>query len=600
MDLVTGIVFSGIAKDVYEKRGVILSKLTSRARDQWEKFKIDSDIAFDLYLKSSFEKYSKIKTLLYRTQPKYIYDFFEYPNLISYDGRMIPSEDVDNLLDISHFLIVQGSGGIGKSTFMKHLFINELQKKDLIPIFLELKDLNEINDDYNMADFVFSKLYSLSVGFDKGYLEYALRSGCFMFILDGYDEIISDKKEKFLRKITDFCDRYSENYYIISSRPYSDFVEFQRFSVLKLDSFSKKQAISLISRIEYDDAIKNRFIKALDEKLYDNHGSFASNPLLLNIMLLTFDNYAEIPEKLHLFYAYAFEALYSKHDATKGGYKREMKSKLSFDEFKKVFSRFCFISYYHGTIEFSYDELTSFLDKAKKSNSIDFDTADMIDDLINSICLIYKDGLNYRFAHRSFQEYFSAVFLKSLSDDGMNKMALQLIEKDTHRASNDNVFFMLFDINQERVEQSILLPVMKIIEEDCFGDKYDFYFDKYRIGICYTMIPDSDRPVLLLRSGFDRGLIDFAGAFAHYYYDNSYNKQKLKIADDKVFSYLTENKEYKEDDELEGYEIKKDSELYEMFKETWVGNMIKTLASMRCRLSEKKTQTELDLDELLE
>lgn len=90
---------------------------------------------------------------------------------------------------------------------------------------------------------------------------------------------------------------------------------------------------------------------ALDERLYDNHTSFASNPLLLSIMLLTFDNYAEIPEKLHLFYANAFETLYSKHDATKAGYRRELRCSLSFDYFKKAFACFCFLTYYQGKFE---------------------------------------------------------------------------------------------------------------------------------------------------------------------------------------------------------------------------------------------------------
>lgn len=77
---------------------------------------------------------------------------------------------------------------------MKHLFINELSKKDLIPIFIELKDLNDISKDYNISDFVFNKLYNLGCDFNKDYIEYALKSGCFLFLLDGYDEIVSAKK----------------------------------------------------------------------------------------------------------------------------------------------------------------------------------------------------------------------------------------------------------------------------------------------------------------------------------------------------------------------------------------------------------------------
>ena len=151
-------------------------------------------------------------------------------------------------------------------------------------------------------------------------MEYALQAGCFMFLLDGYDEIATQKRDIFFGKLDAFCDRYSKNYFIISSRPYSEFVEFQRFTVLSMCNLSKEQAISLINKIEFDLDVKQHFIEALQSHLYSKHKSFASNPLLLNIMLLTFDNYAEIPEKLHLFYSNAFETLYSKHDATKSEY----------------------------------------------------------------------------------------------------------------------------------------------------------------------------------------------------------------------------------------------------------------------------------------
>ena len=96
---------------------------------------------------------------------------------------------------------------------------------------------------------IFEKLYNLGSEINKEYLEYALQSGCFLFLLDGYDEITSNKKKSFLVKLTNFCDRYSENYFIVSSRPYSEFIEFQRFTVLSLCTFSKEQAVSLIEKI---------------------------------------------------------------------------------------------------------------------------------------------------------------------------------------------------------------------------------------------------------------------------------------------------------------------------------------------------------------
>ena len=203
------IVFSsGCIKAILEKYAdPILDKIAKLGHSEWEKFKIDFDIAFIKYLKNSTEKYGKIKTILYRTEPKYIYDFFECPNLRKDRGTLIKGDSVDNVLNISNFIIVQGTGGIGKSTFLKHLFVDEVKCKDLIPVFIELKDLNSINGEYEISDFIFQRLYDLGSTIKKEYMHYALRSGCFLFLLDGYDEIASDKKDIFFKKLDSFCDR---------------------------------------------------------------------------------------------------------------------------------------------------------------------------------------------------------------------------------------------------------------------------------------------------------------------------------------------------------------------------------------------------------
>lgn len=587
---------SGCIKSILEKYAdPIIEKITDYTKSEWEKFKIDSDIVFIKYLKNSYEKYSKVKTILYRTEPKYLYNFFEFPNLRKGYEEVIASKDINSLLDISNFLIVQGTGGIGKSTFMKHLFINELEKKDLIPIFIELKDLNDIDDKYNINDFIFNKLYNLGSEINKEYLEYALKSGCFLFLLDGYDEILSDKKNVFLKKITDFCDRYSNNYFIISSRPYSEFIEFQRFTIVTLRPFSKKQALSLVSKIDFDENIKKQFRKSLEESLYDNHQSFASNPLLLNIMLLTYDNYAEIPEKLHLFYANAFDTLYSKHDATKGGYKRELKSKLSFDSFKKVFSNFCFITYFQGKIEFSYDDLIALLRKIK----LEFDIESIIYDLVNSICVLYKDGLNYRFTHRSFQEYFTAIFLKELSDESLKKMGIALIKKDTYRAIHDSVFSMLYDMSEERTEQNILLPLLETIEENYQANKtdnYDFYFTKINPCFKYDHFGSSKdlKLVLIIK---ENDTIAFIRHFAYKYRNMDFDT--IHDYDNKLLEYLKENMNYKIETEVNSMDIIDNEELYELFKHTWIGDLINTIANLRDILTHKKEECELNLDELL-
>lgn len=574
--------------------------LVGSAKNEWEKFKVDLDIVFRKYLKNSVEKYGKIKTILYRTEPKYIYDFFECPNLRKEKGNIIKGDSIDNILDVSNFVIIQGTGGIGKSTFLKHLFMDEVSKQGWIPVFIELKDLNLINGEYEITDFVFQRLYDLGSTIKKEYMEYALQSGCFLFLLDGYDEIATDKKDVFFRKLDSFCDRYSDNHFIISSRPYSEFVEFQRFSVLTLCSLSKAQALSLVQKIEFDQEIKQRFLTALDESLYERHTSFASNPLLLNIMLLTFDNYAEIPEKLHLFYANAFETLYSKHDATKSGYRRELRCSLSYDSFKKVFAYFCFITYYQGKIELTHDDILTVLKKVR-SSTVSFNPADYIFDLVNSICVLYRDGVNYKFTHRSFQEYFTAIFLKELSDQNMQKMGIELVKKDYFKASHDSVFSMLRDMSEQRFEQNILLPLVVEFESECEDtDKYDFYFEEISPIISYCHINSENKIHLVLYRDFDGKAVEFIYTMARYHISRSKDRTKqINKAEDKLKEFLIKEREYKIEGRLEAPDYMDDPEVYTLLKETWIGDALRVMANLREILEQRRKAEELDLTCLL-
>lgn len=593
--------FAGCIKGILEKYAdPIIKGIANLGKDEWEKFKVDFEIAFIEYLKNSMDKYGKIKTILYRTEPKYIYDFFECPNLLKEKGNVIKGDSIDNVLDVSHFIIIQGSGGIGKSTFLKHLFMDEVSKKGWIPVFIELKDINSISEDYEISDFIFQRLYDLGSTLKKEYIEYALRSGCFTFLLDGYDEIATDKKDVFFRKLDSFCDRFSDNYFVISSRPYSEFVEFQRFSVLTLCKLSKEQALSLVNKIEFENEIKQRFLAALDERLYDRHKSFASNPLLLNIMLLTFDNYAEIPEKLHLFYANAFETLYSKHDATKAGFRRELQSSLSYDSFKRVFAYFCFITYHQGKFELSHDEIIAILKKINNS-VVKFDPEKYVFDLVNSICVLYREGLNYKFTHRSFQEYFTAIFLKELSDQNMQKMGTELVKKDYFRATHDNVFYMLRDMAEPRFEQNILLPLVIEFESECEDeDKYNYYFVETSPTISYCHINSDNKIHLVLYRDFDGEAVGFIYTMARYYISRDKDRAKqINEAEDKLKDFLVNERAYKVENNIEAIEYIKDNIVYGLIKQTWIGDTIQVMANLRGILENKRKAEELDLSCLL-
>ncbi len=64
---------------------------------------------------------------------------------------------------------------------------------------------------------------------------------------------------------------------------------------------NEDQVRELINNLDYDKEAKQRFLARLRD-LYVRHESFLSIPLLCIIMLITFDQSADIPDKKHIFF----------------------------------------------------------------------------------------------------------------------------------------------------------------------------------------------------------------------------------------------------------------------------------------------------------
>ena len=610
----------------------LTSGLKNMAKDQWIQFKTDFDLAFSRYLRNAYDKYSGIKTQLYRYEPQYLYDFFVAPYLkraselysdacadIGHKkGRdeRIRTDNIFSILNISNYIIIQGDGGIGKSTLMKHIFLQSIKGKEYIPVFLELRDFS-FDSDMSIEDYVIKSICSLGNEADKPCIEYALKSGYFLFLLDGYDEMVSGERVSFMRKMEVFLDSFPDNHYIISSRPFSEFIEWQRFTVLSACPFDKSQAISLVEKLRYDISVKNRFLDALRNGLYSHHRSFASNPLLLTIMLLTFDNYAEIPAKLHLFYSSAFEVMFIKHDASKSGFQREIHSSLSLDDFKLVFSVFCFISYTQEKYTFTHEEIVETFKKILNwLPALRFNVADFLFDLQNAVCVLYKDGYCYRFTHRSFQEYFAAYFLMLRPDEEMEKLGKALIFKTPERVCDDNVFIMLKDMAKERYEDCILLPVLRDFELNIDADcRYDSYcvklFDGLRDissqfsntspgthshGRVAVISPNDSRIGAYGLQGVSYFL--YRAALDYTFLQGNALREKNAYGH-KLVSYIWTVTRFRKKHYLSMREIIENPKLFRLFKRTNVGIQVSILTTLRKYLEEKKDGRSKDLLELL-
>lgn len=417
--------------------------------------------AYETYLVNTRRKNSQIKTIIYRRVPKDLYSFYECIG-VEYNGQTINTNKVSNLFSIGNKIIVTGTGGVGKSILFKHLFLNVIEETIYIPVLIELRSFNVLEiKDISLYESIYKVLYDNGFVLSKEYFEYSMKEGAYIIFFDGYDEVNRDKTDKITSEIKSLSEKYNENKLFLSSRPTEEFIGWNDFCEVEALKLSKEQALSLINKIEFDENVKNTFYKELDEHLYERYESFASNPLLLNIMLLTFQKHAIIPERLNDFYEEAFVTLFNAHDATKDSYVRDIRCELGCEDFKHVFSYLCFKSYFNGEFEFSEARLTDYLSQAKaKLNRINFRVEDFLEDLTQSVCMLVKEGLVYRFSHRSFQEYFAAWYTCKLTDEVQSKLLLNWI-KESDSVTSDSYFVMLFDLQSDKVNKIILCPIIK-------------------------------------------------------------------------------------------------------------------------------------------
>lgn len=449
-----------IAKQLYEKG-------KSYFKDLKTKDEIDFGTAFEEYLQYTSDLYSKLKTLLYKQTPQFIYNFYEPVGVLRNRKSIVDTSNVNNILEIGKRLIVTGTGGIGKSVMLKHFFLDTIKRTTYIPVFVELRSLNSLEkDNINIEKHIYTIMRNLKFNLEKKYFDYSLDMGCYVILFDGFDELKNDISDTVTNEILNLCDKYPDNYFIVSSRPLQEFIGWNQFEEVKAMRLTKKQALSMIEKLDYDAVVKEKFSQALNDELYDKYKSFASTPLLLTIMLLTFENRYSMPDKLNDFYEQAFMALFHTHDATKGGYRREKYSKLGFEDFKLVFAHFCFKSFFNSDYEFTESKAIEYIEKTRRKGIIskEFESEAYLEDLTKSVCMLVHEGLNYVFSHRSFQEYFAAVYTVQLDDIQQKEFIKKWLTEDNYRP-NSNFLNMLYDLQPSRFIKNIITPALEELNE---------------------------------------------------------------------------------------------------------------------------------------
>ena len=397
--------------------------------------------------------------------------YFESQNTPD-QGLVIDKPDIEQLKKYSRCLMIQASGGMGKSMLMKHLIYDGIAKSassGKIPVYIELKNYTQPDDD--IIDFFVEEMSRYMSELDQILFYRVLDESRFVFILDGLDEMNSSCRGDFLKRLFTFLSKHRDTQVVLSSRPYSYDIPLNMFKVLNISPLTLEQAEELLNKIEYypdTPELKEDFITSLKDHLYKEYMTFAKNPLLLMSMMITFCENGRMPEIKSDFYEKVFDDLATRHDYKKDGYRRRLESGLSYGRLKDYFAAFCSRTYLRGELVFSHsnliDDFKEFLKIANKPSESDIDPELLLEDYVSGVCMLYKEGERYYFVHRSFQEYFCARYL--LKQRPRN-WPLFVKQAENGPFRYDTVLSFLYEKRPADVEEHLFLPYLEQLISTC-------------------------------------------------------------------------------------------------------------------------------------
>lgn len=451
------------------------------------------------YLLINYNKYSKIKTFFHRHEPIFLYNVFYPPKLITYENKVINTKEVRNIFFKDNCISVIGDAGSGKSTLVKHLFINSLSTNFRIPILLELRYFNRMRK----IDFEYFFLNQIQNGLDNNkrlintglteVIKLMLKLGKFIFFIDGYDEIKSTKRTKVLTTFENFICQYEDNYFIITSRPFSGIETFSRFYNYYMRKLYKNDILAFIRKQNVEKEFEEKLIKSINNPQIKHILPYLKNPLMLSLYMYVFDRTITIPQNKSQFYQKVFDTLYYEFDAQFKKFKRERKSKLNQTQFEYILIKFSTYSFFNGVFDFEREYILKVFNMVKRNIDFSFNNEHVLDDFLLGIAIWVDDEGKITFLHRSLQEYFAAKILPTFTDNIKKEFYIRIkkgILSDIHFDSN-NFLSLCYEIDKIAVIEFLIFPTLNEIkniiqnkkDESFFWSLFSFLLFSFRIKI---------------------------------------------------------------------------------------------------------------------
>jgi len=316
-------------------------------------------------------------------------------------------------------LIVLGKPGAGKTTFLKHVAIQcsagELQP-NRVPIFITLKDFAEIEQRPSLLEYIRDQFASYGVN-DPSLAEKILLQGQALVLLDGLDEVRETDCYRVLQEVRNFSTQFHANRFIITCRIATREYTLEQFTEVEVADFDEEQIAAFATKwfATQEQTKGYKFIQKL--KANSPIQELATNPLLLTLLCLMFEESADFPANRSELYKEGLSVLLKKWDAKRGIEREQIYKKLSIQHKEYLLSQIALITFKRGDYFFRQKEIEQYIadyicnirDVSSEIEALKLDSEAVLKSIEAQHGLLVERARGiYSFSHLTFQEYFAA------------------------------------------------------------------------------------------------------------------------------------------------------------------------------------------------
>ncbi|MBW4541594.1 MAG: NACHT domain-containing NTPase [Myxacorys chilensis ATA2-1-KO14] len=356
-------------------------------------------------------------------------------------------------------LLILGKPGAGKTTFLKHLAIQCISGNwyvDRIPAFITLKDfaeepgqpsvlqyLQQLLSGYGLASNLTVKtgLMQSLLAWNETSVEQLLKGGRLLVLLDGLDEVKTSDAGRTLRQIRDFADQFNQSQIVMTCRIAAREYTFDQFTEVEVADFNDNQIASFSQKWFH---AKDDFVKAerFTEKLKENSRiqELATNPLLLTLLCITFEESGNFPQNRSELYKEGLDILLKKWDIKRNIEREQVYKQLSLQRKEDLLSHIAFSTFEKGDYFFKQKavehQIGNYIRNLPSANTTPDDLQLDSEAVLKSIeaqhgLLVERAWKIYSFSHLTFHEFFTAraVALSRQPQQVFQQLIHHLLEK---------------------------------------------------------------------------------------------------------------------------------------------------------------------------